>query len=102
MTKSAAQLDAEIAEALASRRAGTRPLYWEQRYAKAGDLAVGDTVLSGSVPPYTAYEVIRIEPAPRHRVRLLLVRLPDREYQRESILRSMDTVAVPTEEKPHG
>ena len=102
MTKSPAQLDAEIAEALASRRAGARPLYWEQRFAKAADLVVGDTILSGSVPPYTAYEVVRIEPAPRRRVRLLLVRLPDREYQRESILRPTDTVAVPTEGKPRG
>ena len=101
MAKTTSQLDTEIAEALASRRAGVRPLYWDQRYAKAGDLAVGDTVLLGSVPPYTAYEVIRIEPAPRRRVRLLLARLPDREHPRESLLRSMDTVAVPIED-PHG
>ncbi|HSX23428.1 MAG TPA: hypothetical protein VLE97_11695 [Gaiellaceae bacterium] len=88
-TKTARQLDAEIAGALA------RPLYWEQAYAKAADLAVGDVILSGSVPPYTAYEVAAIEPAPRRRLRVVLVRLPDREHQRESLLRPGDTVAVP-------
>jgi hypothetical protein len=95
MKKSAAQLDAEIAEALSGRRAGARPLYWEQRYVEAGDLRVGDVVLSGSVPPYTAYEVTAIGPAPRRRLRLALVRLPDRDHQRKSTLRPGDTVAVP-------
>ena len=99
--KTAAQLDAEIAKALASRRMGARVLHWDQRYMKAGALAIGDVVLSGSVPPYTAYEVAQIETAPRRRLRLVLVRLPDRNHQRESILRPTDMVAVPTE-KLHG
>lgn len=94
--KTSAQLDAEIAKALASRRSGARPLYWDQRHVKAADLVVGDVVLSGSVPPYTAYEVASIEPAPRRRIRLVLVRLPERDYQRESLFRPTDTVAVPT------
>lgn len=97
MKKSAAQLDAEVAEALSRPRTSARPLYWEQRYAKAGELRVGNAVLSGSVPPYTAYEVISIAPAPRRRLRLILVRLPDRDHQRESLLRPSDTVAVPLE-----
>lgn len=101
MKKSPATLDAEIAQALASRRADARPLYWEQRYVKAADLSVGAIVLSGSVPPYTAYEVTSIASAPRRRVRLVLVRLPDRDHQRESTLRPGDTVAVPVE-SDHG
>ena len=93
--KIATRLDAEIAEALTTRRAGARPLYWEQRYVRAADLSVGDAVLSGSVPPYTAYEVTRIAAAPRRRLRVVLERLPDRDHQRESVLRPADTVAVP-------
>ncbi len=96
MTRRAAQLDAEIAEALASRRSGARALHWEQRYTQAAQLRVGDTILSGSVPPYTAYEVVQIETAPRRRLRLQLLRLPDREHSSERLLRPTDTIAVPT------
>jgi len=100
--KSAAQLDAEIAEAIASRRSGARALHWEKRFTKAGDLVVGDVILSGSVPPYTAYEVLQIEPAPRRRIRLHLVRLPDREHHWQSVLRPADTVAVPATAERRG
>lgn len=95
--KTPGQLDAEIAEAIAGRRSGARALHWEQRYSKASALSIGDVILSGSVPPYTAYEVARIEPAPRRRLRLSLVRLPDRGHRRESVFRPEDVVAVPAE-----
>ena len=94
MTRSA-QLDAEIAEVLASPRSGARALHWEQRYTKAAELRVGDVILSGSLPPYTAHEVTQIEPAPRKRLRFQLVRLPDRERSSERLLRPTDTIAVP-------
>jgi hypothetical protein len=94
--KTPAQLDAEIAEALAPRSShATRTLFWDKSYAKVGDLVVGDVVLLGSVPPYTAHEVVGIEPAPRRRVRLHLERLPDRQHRSQSELRATATVGVP-------
>lgn len=85
-----------------AERMGARPLHWEQRYTKAEDLAVGDVVLSGSLPPYTAYEVLQIESAPRRRLRFQLVRLPDREHQQQRIFRPADTIAVPAQGGRHG
>jgi hypothetical protein len=87
------QLDAEIAEALTAR--ARRRSYWDKRFVRAEQLAVGDVILAGSVPPYTAHEVVRIEPAPRRRLSLHLVRLPDRDRAWTLNLRPSDSVGVP-------
>lgn len=68
--------------------------YWKKRFTQADRLKVGDIVLTGSVPPFTAHEIVQIVEAPRRRIRIYLERLSDREHVWKIELRMKDTVGI--------